>query len=241
MKNTKKAKKRQSKPAHVKEARLYNTLVHPEEAAKQPSRRALRDDRFEVSSGRTVQVKTLYTIGHSTHPIDEFLELLYTYKIKHLIDVRTIPKSRRVPWFNQDELKKTLADSHVKYTHMKALGGLRHPNKHSINKAWRNDSFRGYADYMQTDAFEEALQALNDTLNGTENTAIMCAEAVPWRCHRGLIADVELTRGIAVYHIISQTACNPHKMTSFAKIDNKHIPPRVFYPEEQISLDLPDE
>ncbi|MCW5590429.1 MAG: DUF488 domain-containing protein, partial [Legionellales bacterium] len=137
---------------------------------------------------------TLYTIGHSTHTLKEFKAILRAHNITHVIDIRSIPKSRHVPWFNENRLKIALKTINITYRHMGALGGLRHTNKDSINQGWRNKSFRGYADYMQTAAFFSALKELNKLLNKRRKIAIMCAEAIPWRCHRSLVADAEVIR-----------------------------------------------
>ena len=164
----------------------------------------------------------ILTVGHSVHPIAEFLELLAAHDVEQLIDVRTIPKSRRNPQFNQDALAETLPRAHIRYRHMPGLGGLRHPRKDSINTAWQNASFRGYADYMQTPAFEENLNQLVQA--STEgSTVIMCAEAVPWRCHRSLISDALLARGVHVEHIMSKTQRKPHAFTPFARIEGGQV------------------
>jgi uncharacterized protein (DUF488 family) len=160
----------------------------------------------------------ILTIGHSVHPIEEFLEMLTANGVEQLIDVRTIPKSRRNPQYNQDALADTLERSHIRYRHVPGLGGLRHARKDSINTAWQNASFRGYADYMQTPEFEKSLDEL-DAASGESRTVIMCAEAVPWRCHRSLIADALLARGDEVEHIMSKTTHKPHSLTPFAKVD----------------------
>src|SRR5713226_8377527 len=144
----------------------------------------------------------VHTIGHSTHTIEEFLELLQAHSIAQLIDVRKIPHSRRHPQFNSEALAASLSSKGIAYKHMLELGGLRHARADSINTAWRNASFRGYADYMQTPEFQAALQTLIDMSSGTP-TAIMCAEALPWKCHRSLIADALLSRGIRVLDILS--------------------------------------
>ena len=163
--------------------------------------------------------QTLWSIGHSTRPIDEFIELLKTHRILQLIDVRSIHRSRHNPQFNTEPLKKGLKSQGLKYVHMPQLGGLRKPKKDSANTGWRNDSFRGYADYMQSDEFWSALDEL--MAHSRElRTVIMCAEAVPWRCHRSLIADALLTRGWEVLHITSTTKAKRHQLTSFAKIEN---------------------
>lgn len=166
--------------------------------------------------------RMLWTIGHSTRPIDEFLGLLQTYGIRLLIDVRTVPRSRFNPQFNSDTLAKSLADARIGYLHTAALGGLRQAKKDSINLGWRNLSFRGYGDYMQTDAFWTALEELM-TYGAKQHVAIMCAEAVPWRCHRSLIADALLSRGWTVRHIMSATKSDEHRLTSFAMIEHGRL------------------
>ena len=165
---------------------------------------------------------TILTIGHSTHPIEEFVAILQAHDVAQLIDVRTIPKSRHNPQFNVEELARSLPQSGIAYQHMPGLGGLRHPRKDSVNFGWKNASFRGYADYMQTPAFEENLEELI-ALAGSRRTAIMCAEAVPWRCHRSLIGDALLARGIEVEDIFSATSRKPHRYTPFAKIEGKTV------------------
>src|SRR5580658_1075848 len=165
---------------------------------------------------------TIFTIGHSTHPIDHFIEQLQANKIAQLIDIRTIPKSRRNPQFNSDALAASLHAAKIAYLHMKDLGGLRHPRKDSINTGWRNDSFRGYADYMQTDEFAAAL-ARAITLAEKRPTALMCAEAVPWRCHRALVSDALLARHIRVLEIISKAAPKEHELTSFARVRGTEV------------------
>jgi uncharacterized protein (DUF488 family) len=172
----------------------------------------------------------LYTIGHSTRPLADFIALLHMYNITHLVDVRTVPKSRYVPWFNESELALALDKEHISYIHMTELGGLRHTHKDSINQAWHNASFRGYADYMQTLEFHSGLKKLNLLLKKGNRIAIMCAEAVPWRCHRSLIADAEIVRGIHVFHIMSLTKANAHKLTPFAVVDKTKRPIKVYYP-----------
>ena len=130
----------------------------------------------------------IFTVGHSTRSIDEFVELLRAHGVKGIVDVRSIPRSRHNPQFNTDVLEHSLQQEHMSYKHIKELGGLRHARKDSLNLGWRNASFRGFADYMATQEFSEGLEALAKIANARE-TAIMCAEAVPWRCHRSLIAD----------------------------------------------------
>ncbi len=160
---------------------------------------------------------TIWTIGHSTRTIEEFIEILKGFGIEGVVDVRTVPRSRHNPQFNKDELERLLPEAGIEYVHQKDLGGLRHPVKDSINTAWRNDSFRGYADYMQTPAFNEALTRLMEYARG-RRTAIMCAEAVPWRCHRSLIADALLVRGFEAVEIMGEGKSRPHQMTSFAVV-----------------------
>lgn len=164
----------------------------------------------------------VFTIGHSTRPIEEFIELLRSNGVKQLIDIRTIPKSRRNPQFNTEGLAASLDAAGIGYIHLKALGGLRHPRKDSVNLGWRNVSFRGYADYMQTSEFEAAIRRVIQ-IACERSTALMCAEAVPWRCHRSLVADALLVRGIDVQEIISSTPPAPHKLTPFACVAGTHI------------------
>jgi uncharacterized protein (DUF488 family) len=172
---------------------------------------------------------SLYTIGHSTRSLEEFISLLKTYHITILVDVRTVPKSRHVPWFNENELQTVLGEEDITYIHMAELGGLRHPHKDSINQGWRNESFRGFADYMQTPEFYEGLKVLNRFLETGGVVAIMCAEAVPWRCHRSLIADAEIIQGVSVFHIMSETIANPHNLTPFAVVDRTTKPIKIYY------------
>lgn len=177
----------------------------------------------------------LYTIGHSTRTQEEFVSLLHTYSVTQLVDVRSIPKSRHVPWFNKNELNEALHKEKIRYRHMPALGGLRHVHKDSMNQAWSNPSFRGFADYMQTPDFYKGLKELILLLKKKDRVAIMCAEAVPWRCHRSLIADALIVRGIHVFHIMSRTATHAHTLTSFAVVDRTKRPIRVLYPSENLT------
>lgn len=162
------------------------------------------------------------TIGHSTRPVDEFVAMLKAHGVTRLVDVRTVPKSRHNPQYNQDALERRLQEADIGYEHMKALGGLRRPRKDSPNTGWRNESFRGYADYMQTAEFGSALGVLIEAA-GQEAVVIMCAEAVPWRCHRSLISDSLSVRGYPVEHIMSATKSNRHNMTSFAKVEGTWV------------------
>ena len=158
----------------------------------------------------------IYTIGHSTRTIEQFLDILGAHGIKKIVDVRTIPKSRHNPQFNRDELRKSLTNVKIRYEHMKSLGGLRHAKKNSINLGWENASFRGFADYMLTDQFSRGLERLKKIAQ-KETTAVMCAEAVPWRCHRSLIADALTKQKWQVLHIQSGKTARPHKVTAFLK------------------------
>jgi uncharacterized protein (DUF488 family) len=162
------------------------------------------------------------TVGHSTRPVEALIEMLKAHGVRRLIDVRTIPKSRYNPQYNREALEQQLRAGGIGYEHMKALGGLRHPRQDSPNTGWRNESFRGYADYMQTPEFESALDALARAADH-EAVAIMCAEAVPWRCHRSLIADALTARGHRVEHILSATRSDPHTLTSFARVEGTSI------------------
>jgi uncharacterized protein (DUF488 family) len=170
----------------------------------------------------------IFTIGHSTRPIDEFIGLLRANGIGRLIDIRTIPKSRHNPQFNGDALARALKSARIDYVHVKELGGLRHARRDSPNMGWRNGSFRGFADYMQTEEFEQALDRAIE-LARAEPSALMCAEAVPWRCHRSLVSDALLVRGIDVLEIVGNPAPKMHKVTPFARVDGTHIT----YPAEQ--------
>jgi uncharacterized protein (DUF488 family) len=165
---------------------------------------------------------TVFTIGHSTRTIEDFLAMLAAHGVERLVDVRSIPKSRHAPQFNSDTLAASLHKHGIEYLHMKSLGGLRHPKKDSANLGWRNASFRGYADYMTTDEFRDALSRLLD-LAREKRTAIMCAEAVPWRCHRSLIGDALLVRGVDVEDIMSVTSRHAHGLTPFIEVRGTEI------------------
>jgi len=170
-------------------------------------------------------MRAIFTIGHSTRPIEEFVELLRANGVEQLIDIRSVPRSARNPQFNRDTLPEPLARAGIDYLHMPELGGLRHPRPDSQNGAWRNDSFRGYADYMQTPEFARAIEKLIER-GAEKQTTVMCAEAVPWRCHRSLVADALVARGIAVEDIMGAGRRQPHKITPFAQMDGV----RVWYP-----------
>jgi len=168
---------------------------------------------------------TIYTIGHSTRSLDDFLALLRAHRIRQLADVRTVPKSRRHPHFAGEALARSLPEASVAYRHFAALGGLRKPRKDSRNTAWRHESFRGYADHMETPAFQAALDDLM-AWGAADPTVVMCAEAVWWQCHRQLIADALVARAVEVRHIMSTVSAPPHQLTAFANADNG----RVTYP-----------
>ena len=168
------------------------------------------------------------TIGHSTHPLDEFIELLRINEVVHVLDVRTVPRSRHNPQFNQAQLPVSLESAGIQYVHIPALGGLRHAHRDSVNAAWQNASFRGFADYMQTPEFDSALRRLI-RLARSRPTAIMCAEAVPWRCHRSLIADALVVRGLQVSEITGGKSTRPHTLTPWARV----VGDRITYPAVQ--------
>jgi uncharacterized protein (DUF488 family) len=165
---------------------------------------------------------SIYTLGHSTRPREELLSILDAFSIGLIVDIRAIPRSRRNPQYDQDEFRRWLKEHGVNYMHLGGLGGLRHPRKDSVNTAWKNDSFRGYADYMQTAEFTGAIEELI-ALAALHTSAIVCAEAVPWRCHRSLVADALLVRGIDVRDILSATVSKPHKLTPWAAVDGIHV------------------
>ena len=165
---------------------------------------------------------TVYTIGHSTRSIEAFIQMLRTHAIENVVDIRTIAKSRHNPQYNEDELHRSLEGENIGYVRFPGLGGLRHTTKGSINTGWHNASFRGYADYMQTPQFQENLERLIDIAR-QKKTVILCAEAVPWRCHRSLVADALSVRGIAVLDILGETGVRPHTLTGFAEIRGTRI------------------
>jgi uncharacterized protein (DUF488 family) len=165
---------------------------------------------------------TLYTVGHSTRTMAEFESLMLGNGIRSLVDIRTIPKSRRNPQYSQEALAASLSSAGLSYLHMPALGGLRKPTGGDENSGWRNASFRGFADYMQTPLFSEALERLLSIATASA-TVIMCAEAVPWRCHRSLVSDPASVRGVRVLHIIGLSKPRPHTMTKFARVDGAKV------------------
>lgn len=177
----------------------------------------------------------VFTIGHSTRPIEALIDLLRAHDMRQLIDVRTVPRSRRHPQFERDALAASLAGAGIAYAHMPGLGGLRTPRPGSINTAWRHDGFRGYADHMQTPEFRTSLDALIEHA-ARAPTTVMCAEASPANCHRSLLSDALLAAGADVRHILAVDRAEPHAMTAFARIDAG----RVTYPSSQPELPLTD-
>jgi uncharacterized protein (DUF488 family) len=163
--------------------------------------------------------------------LDEFEDLLKQSRIDLLLDVRTVPRSRHVPHFNSDILMRALSETGVQYRHVKRLGGLRKAVEDSPNMGWRNASFRGFAEYMQTEEFREGVTELSN-LVAERRAVLMCAEAVPWRCHRSLIADALLVRRWEVWHIISQTSLQAHQLTPFAVVEGD----RIIYPKVRAAL-----
>lgn len=171
---------------------------------------------------KKTDVPILYTIGHSTRDIDSFIELLLQHNIMVLVDVRRFPGSRKFPHFHKDSLAKSLNAQNIKYVHIEKLGGRRKPIKNSKNTAWRNIYFRAYADYMETQDFQEAIDELSDIAKHN-TTVIMCSEAVWWRCHRALISDFLKVKGWNVQHILSKTNTQVHPFTSPAKVIDQQL------------------
>jgi len=181
----------------------------------------------EKSTPKEEPLPIVLTVGHSTHTLDEFIRLLQAHGATCVADVRTVPRSRHNPQFNRDSLPKELKNAGLGYVHLPGLGGLRHAKRDSLNLGWRNASFRGFADYMQTPEFGQSLDEFIQ-LAKRDRIAIMCAEAVPWRCHRSLIADALLVRGIRVEDVMSPTSRTVHGLTPFAKV----IGSTITYPIE---------
>jgi uncharacterized protein (DUF488 family) len=192
---------------------------------------AVPETRAHANAADKVSV---LTIGHSTRTIEDFMSMLQAHGVQLLVDVRSLPKSRRVPQFNSDALAASLREQGIEYLHLVSLGGRRHSRTDSINTGWRNASFRGYADYMATEEFRGGVERLLQVAK-TKHTAIMCAEAVAWRCHRSLIGDALLVRGTNVEDIMSATSCGAHELTSFAKVKGLEIA----YPEDLAQAKLP--
>jgi uncharacterized protein (DUF488 family) len=176
----------------------------------------------------------ILTIGHSTRSIEEFIDVLQSNGIQIVVDIRTVPRSRHNPQFNADSLPQSLAAAGIGYVHPAELGGLRRPAHDSINTGWRNATFRGFADHMQTPGFEAAIEELV-ALARDKQAVIMCAEAVPWRCHRSLVADALTVRGIDVAHIIGGAMPRPHRLTPWAKVEGTRITYPTPSPERTVS------
>jgi len=174
---------------------------------------------------RSGEPVVVLTVGHSNRPLDAFLNVLIAHRVELVCDVRTVPRSRHNPQSDRDELPASLKAAGISYAHLSGLGGLRRPRKDSTNLGWRNSSFRGYADYMQTEEFERNLEALLE-LARRRRTAVMCAEAVPWRCHRSLISDALVVRGVRVEHLLGAGRSQEHELTAWARIEGE----RVSYP-----------
>ncbi|MBS0652382.1 MAG: DUF488 domain-containing protein [Verrucomicrobia bacterium] len=166
--------------------------------------------------------KTIYTIGHSNRPLEDLVSLLQAHQIGTVIDIRSIPRSRHNPQFNKDKLKRSLKKEKIRYVHIEKLGGLRHPKKNSLNTGWENASFRGFADYMQTADFREGIKELIE-LAKAGRCALMCAEAVPWRCHRSLVADALTVKKWEVRHIQSRKTAKKHELTAFLRIKGRRL------------------
>lgn len=176
-------------------------------------------------------VNTIYTIGHSTHSLAEFLEMLHSFNIKILVDIRSLPGSRKFPQFNKEELEISMKEAGIQYIHQSDLGGRRKVKKDSKNTRWHNDSFKAYADYMETEAFEKGILKLEQTAL-EKTTAYMCSEAVWWRCHRSMVSDYLKAKGWLVLHIMAIGKAQEHRYTAPARIiDNK-----VIYTEETLNL-----
>ena len=165
---------------------------------------------------------TIWTIGHSTRSFEEFLALLRENQIEFLADVRHFPSSRHVPWANGPALTADLESAGIRYGHFLDLGGYRKPRPESANTGWKNAGFRGYADHMATAEFQRALEGLME-IASSRRTAIMCAEAVPWKCHRSLLSDALLAREVRVVHILSPGKTEEHRLTSFARVHGGHV------------------
>jgi uncharacterized protein (DUF488 family) len=189
------------------------------------------NQRHSPRRAPTKAKRALFTIGHSTRPLADFIAALKAHGIARLVDIRTIPRSRHNPQFEQDALAAALPEAGIAYEHRQGLGGLRKPRPDSPNAGWRNSGFRGYADYMQTPAFATEIERLVADA-AREPVAIMCAEAVPWRCHRSLVADAAAVRGVVVEHIMDAGTARPHKLTPFAHVEGG----RITYPPEQAAL-----
>ena len=161
--------------------------------------------------------KTIWTIGHSTHSLEEFVAMLHSFNIEHVVDIRSFPGSRKFPQFNKEELEVSLPENNIQYTHLKKLGGRRKVKADSKNTTWRNDAFRGYADYMETNTFAEGIKELIEIAQ-QQRTAYMCSEAVWWRCHRSMVSDYLKADGWNVQHIMQIGKSNEHPYTQLARV-----------------------
>lgn len=178
--------------------------------------------RGETATAQKLKGVRVYTVGHSTRSLSDFVALLRRFGIERVVDIRSIPRSLHTPQYNRENLAAKLRATEISYVHLKKLGGRRHATKSSINLGWRNKSFRGYADYMQTRAFQEGMERLV-SLAKTKTTAVMCAEAVPWRCHRSLVGDALLVRGAKVIDVLGLAKAKAHVLTPFAEVRGRAI------------------
>ena len=228
-------------PVHgnIRPASRLNSPAKPPQPPKIPNQAEQSAEQDATRSKQSFPKKvdwprgTVFTVGHSTLTVADFIAILEMYDVDRVIDIRTIPRSRHNPQFNQSELAASLGAANLQYVHMPSLGGPRHPRKDSPNGGWRNKSFQGYADYMQTAEFSDALQSLI-AMSRDQATVIMCAEAVPWRCHRSLVADALNVRGVPVVEILTAASWRMHEITAFAKVEGD----RITYPPDQASLKL---
>jgi uncharacterized protein (DUF488 family) len=191
-----------------------------------------------MAKASSKQALVVMTIGHSNQPLETFLQILQAHGVHQLIDVRTVPRSRHNPQFNRDSLPDDLHAAKILYRHMPGLGGLRQPLRDSPNGGWKNASFRGFADYMQTKEFNVSLESMTK-LAVAKRVVLMCAEADPWRCHRSMIADALAARGIQVEHIITRTFRRTHQLTPFARVEGRKITypsktPELFGSEKEV-------
>ncbi len=178
---------------------------------------------------QTSEKHTIYTIGHSTHTLDEFLNMLQSFEIKHLVDIRSFPGSRKYPQFNKENLERALPENGIYYTHLKELGGRRKVQKDSKNNRWHKDAFRAYADYMETENFKKGIAELT-AIAAEQPTAYMCSEAVWWRCHRSMVSDYLKARGWKVLHIMGIGKVQEHPYTSAARV----VGDQVLYSDENL-------
>lgn len=193
-----------------------------ERAMNPPATRRARNRASAARRAGAAADGLVLTVGHSTRSAAELIDLLKAHGVQGVVDVRTVPRSRTNPQFNRESLRHALGAADIGYRHVPGLGGLRRAKRDSPNMGWHNASFRGFADYMQTLEFAEALQALIEWVQ-KERLALMCAEAVPWRCHRSLIADALTVRGVAVEHIIGAGRTQPHALTPWASVKGTAI------------------